>query len=74
MEGIEVHRALKNGRKRLRCYKNELKSELKVCFIQNEILPLSNILVLTCRREVNRARGGWGFFLNLVLLVNKLCL
>lgn len=52
MEGKEVKR----------CYKNELRSELKVCFIQNEILPLSNILVLTRRMEVNKARGGWGFF------------
>lgn len=62
MEGIEVHRVKKKieGKevKGEICYKNELRNELKICFIQNEILPLSNILVLTCRMEVNGARGS----------------
>lgn len=49
MEGIEVHRVKKKKGKEVKgeiCYKNELRNELKICFIQNEILPLSNILVL----------------------------
>lgn len=39
-----------------------MSSELKIGFIQNEILPLFNILVFTCTMEVNRARGDWVFF------------